>query len=90
MNLGKLNDYEVAVLLKIAEKSGMDCWFWIKEGNQIYDAESGNFLSYKEGIGLLVQGMTSFDDYELTNEEILTLKMLLLDCKIPPKQWNHL
>ena len=69
----KLTNEEVNVLNKIATKSKMDCWFFIREISElkdvIYDVENSKELTLYEGIMMLDSGITSLDDYGLTQEE---------------------
>ena len=83
-------DKEYSVLDKIATKSKMDCWFHIiqdENGNDhILDLENNNTLPIHTGISQLVEGMTNFKDYALTEEEIAIFKELIsgLNIKFVP------
>ena len=74
-----------AVLNKIAEKSGMDCWFSIvarteKDGTKsdwVYDLENKRYVTLKYGIGQLHEGMTSYAEYGMTEKEIKVFEKLL-------------
>lgn len=50
---------------KVARKSGMDCWFSIKQdsaGNDsVYDLENKRALPLRAGIEELAEGVTSYD-----------------------------
>lgn len=69
----KLTNEEANVLNKIATKSKMDCWFFIREISEfkdvIYDVENDKELSLYEGIMMLDSGITSLNDYDLTKDE---------------------
>lgn len=77
----KLLNKEYNILNKIASKSKMDCWFDItfdKHNNQcVYDREEKRFLSLKDGISLLYQGITDLDDYYLKDDEKKVFENLL-------------
>lgn len=73
-----LTGEQADVLDKIARASGMDCWFSIGEDNSyIYDFENNEKLSLKEGIQVLQEGMTSYQDYEMSTGEISVFEDLL-------------
>lgn len=73
-----LTGEQADVLDKIARASGMDCWFSIGEDNTyIYDFENSERISLKEGIQTLYEGMTSYQDYEMTAAEISVFEGLL-------------
>lgn len=85
----KLTNEEANVLNKIATKSGMDCWFFIREKSKfkdvIYDCEEDKELSLFDGIGMLDSGITELDDYGLTAEEKVIyyrLSSRLAHCKL--------
>lgn len=76
----KLLTTEFNVLNKIATKSKMDCWFYIAEDRDddvILDCETGEKLSLYDGINMLADGMTSMDDYELTDNEKIIFTTLM-------------
>lgn len=78
-----LTGEQADVLDKIARASGMDCWFSIGEDNSyIYDFENNEKLSFKEGIQTLQEGMTSYQDYEMSAEEISVFEDLLIKMGI--------
>ena len=72
---------EYELILKIARKSKMDCWFRLetsKDGSDyVRDAESGKVISLCEGLKTLVDGLTEVDLKNLTHEEMLTFLQLL-------------
>lgn len=82
----KLTAEEYNVLVKIADRSKMDCWFLIdqdKDGDDyINDLENGEKLSLEDGIGDLVDGMTDYEDYCLTRNEIRTFEDLLINLGV--------
>lgn len=77
----KLSNEEYNVLNKIATESKMDCWFSITDedctSDSIYDLENDQFMSIKEGVDQLVEGMTNYEDYSMTEDEIKTFEELL-------------
>lgn len=78
-----LTGEQADVLDKIARASGMDCWFSIGEDNSyIYNFENNEKLSLKEGIQVLQEGMTSYQDYEMSTGEISVFEDLLIKMGI--------
>lgn len=78
-----LTGEQADVLDKIARASGMDCWFFIGDDNTyIYDFENDDRLSLKEGIQTLYEGMTSYQDYEMTAADISVFEDLLNKMQI--------
>lgn len=78
-----LTGEQADVLDKIARASGMDCWFSIGDDNTyIYDFENDDRLSLKEGIQTLYEGMTSYQDYEMTAADISVFEDLLNKMQI--------
>ena len=75
----KFTNEEYNVLNKIATESKMDCWFSIAEYEEdcIHDLENDQFISIKEGVGQLVEGMTNYEDYSMTEDEIKTFEELI-------------
>ena len=77
----KFSNEEYNVLNKIATESKMDCWFSIadddNEDDYIYDLENDKFMSIEEGVGQLVEGMTNYEDYSMTEDEIKTFEELI-------------
>lgn len=73
MKISKLSNEEFNVLNKISTKSKMDCWFYLKQdkdGNDfVYDLEQSKELSLTDGILMLDGGITSLDDYGLSEDE---------------------
>ena len=74
MKINKLSNEEFNVLNKISSKSKMDCWFYLKEKDQftdiVYDCENNKELSLYEGISMLDSGITSLEDYNLSQQEL--------------------
>lgn len=72
---------EYELIVKIARKSKMDCWFQLetaKDGSDyVRDAESGKVISLRDGLKDLVDGLTKVDIEDLTHEEMLTFLQLL-------------
>lgn len=79
-----LTDAEFNVLNKIAEETGMDCWFSIKQDGHgtdyVWDCEEGKRMCLKTGIGMLCEGLDCQDNYDncyLTESEDMIFKELL-------------
>ncbi len=80
-----LTGEQANVLDKVARASGMDCWFSIGEDNSyIFDFENNEKLSLEEGIQTLQEGMISYQDYEMSAEEISVFEDLLIKLGIEP------
>ena len=89
---------EVESLYKIAEKSKMDCWFKLVGTIEnvldtsptiyyrVYDKENKNYISLKKGVSLLCEGLTSYSDYSLVDEEITAFESLLKWLKIKTQE----
>ena len=77
----RLADNEFNVLNKIATESKMDCWFCLaqdKRGNDyVLDIENDCRMTINQGVSELVEGMTDYEDYNMTKEEIETFEGLL-------------
>ena len=87
-----LSQQEYDVLNKIARKTKMDCWFYIKQDKNgtdyVYDLEEQKRLCLKSGVGLLVEGLDCFENYDNCNlnaEEKKTFEELLIKLNI---NWN--
>ena len=69
----KLGDNAYNGLNKIADKTKMDCWFFLKvvgEEDVVYDIENDAFLSLEEGLGQFAEGIIDpLDEYGLTDDE---------------------
>lgn len=78
-----LTNAEYEVLNKIARKTKMDCWFYIKQNNKgqdyVFDLEYRKRLSLKCGIKQLIDGIIDIDIFELSDNEKFTLIKLLGD-----------
>lgn len=79
-----LTDAEYNVLNKIADRTGMDCWFYIKQDcngvDYIWDCEEGKRMCLKTGVGLLCEGLDcqeNYDSCELNDGERIIFKNLL-------------
>lgn len=85
-DMQKLTKEEQSVLDKIASKSKMDCWFYISENEDgshcIFDCEEDEFYDLCDGILMLDSGITSLDDYDLTEDEKTTYINLMYQIKI--------
>ena len=82
----RFTNEEKMVLNKIATESKMDCWFSISDedpdSDYIYDLENDEFMSIEEGVGQLVEGMTNYEDYSMTEDEIKTFEELIAKLNI--------
>lgn len=76
----KLTVEQANVLDKIAEKSGMDCWFSITDDlTAIHDVEANRNITLRYGIGILNQGVTDLvKDYGLNEHEVKVYHDLLV------------
>ena len=83
----KLSWRELFILDKIATKSKMDTWFVIDldgiNNHFVEDIEEGKTLSLHDGISMLHEGVTSLDDYGVTEEQKKVYYRLLDDLGIP-------
>ncbi|MCR0531829.1 hypothetical protein MKC55_21000 [[Clostridium] innocuum] len=84
----KLTVEQANVLDKIAEKSGMDCWFAISDDlTCIHDIEAKRNISLRYGIGILNQGTTDLiKDYGLTEHEVKVYHDLLISLGLEKEQ----
>ena len=79
----KLTNEEYNVLNKISSKTKMDCWFCLLEDNNedyVFDLESRNYLTVKEGVSMLFEGLDCLENIEscdLTDEEKAVFNGLL-------------
>ena len=78
-----LTDYEYKVLSKVARKTGLDCWFVIKQDGHgvdyIYNCEESKRMCLKTGVSLLADGIDcqeSFDNCQLELQERVALRDL--------------
>jgi hypothetical protein len=82
----RFTNEETNVLNKIATESKMDCWFCIStedpDSDYIYDLENDKFMLIEEGVGQLVEGMTNYEDYSMTEDEIKTFEELISKLNI--------
>lgn len=91
-----LENEEFDVLDKIARESGMDIWFSISEHKEkdgtvsdwVYDFENSRFITLRNGVDQLHQGMTFYSDYDMNKREIKTFENLL--SKLGLKEDRHL
>lgn len=79
-----LTDAEYNVLNKIADRTGMDCWFYIKQDGHgvdyVWDCEENKRMCLKTGIGMLCEGLDcqeNYDSCELKEHEKKVFKLLL-------------
>ena len=80
-------DDERAVLVKLAKKTKMDCWFSIRDGvngTYVFDLENRKAISLKSALKDMVDGLVDTNMEFLDNEEkVVFLKLLadLIVCK---------
>lgn len=90
----KLTVSEYNVLNKIADKTKMDCWFWLfqdKNGDdKVKDLEQGKVLSLKRGVSQLNEGIVSYDLCGMNAEEIVEYEFLLRKLNIPVPKERHI
>ena len=90
----KLTVSEYNVLNKIADKTKMDCWFWLfqdKNGDdKVKDLEQGKVLSLKRGVSQLNEGIVSYDLCGMNVEEIVEYEFLLRKLNIPVPKERHI
>lgn len=84
-----LTDAEYNVLNKIAERTGMDCWFYIKQDGHgvdyVWDCEENKRMCLKTGIGMLCEGLDCQENYDncwLEWHEKVSFRNLLAKLKI--------
>lgn len=77
----KLTVEEYNVLERISSITKMDCWFSLGtdeyNNDVVIDLEADEVLSLEDGISQLDSGITSLDDYDLTDEEKQTYRALI-------------
>ena len=79
----KLTNEEYNVLNKISARTKMDCWFCLSESGDediVLDLENRNFLTLKEGVSMLFEGLDcpeNIESCDLTDEEKATFNALL-------------
>lgn len=76
-----LTTEEYNVLERISSITKMDCWFSLgvddNNNDVVIDLEADEMLSLEDGISQLDSGITSLDDYDLTEEEKQTYRALI-------------
>lgn len=84
-----LTDAEFNVLNTIADRTGMDCWFYIKQDchgkDYIWDCEEGKRMCLKTGVSLLCEGLDCQENYDncwLEWHEKVSFRNLLAKLKI--------
>lgn len=86
-----LNDKEVNVLLDIAHRSKMECWFdnimdITENGKKIsvvFNAETKKNITLYNGVKWLQEGMSSYKNYLLNKDEIKTFEGILDKLGLP-------
>lgn len=84
-----LTDAEYNVLNKIADRTGMDCWFLIKQDKHgidyVWDCEEYKRMCLRTGVGMLAEGIYDQENYDncgLTEDESITFCKLLSKLKL--------
>lgn len=80
----QLGDQEYNVLNLLASKSGMDCWFSLRQINKtdtewedcIYDLESDYEISLVSGLAQFAEGLLDLNCYGLSDADLEVAKML--------------
>lgn len=93
-----LTDYEFNVLNKVLDKTGMDCWAYLKQDchgvDYIYDMEERKRLCLRTGVGMIAEGLDcqeNLDNCYLKWHERVTLRNLFNKLKIelePSVNWR--
>lgn len=93
-NYETLTDVEYNVLNKIAEKTKMDCWFYIKQDRNgvdfIWDLEEHEKICLRTGVRLLYDGIgckENYDNCHLTAGEDKTFQELLEKLNLKKESW---
>ena len=81
----RLTEAEIDVLEKLAKRTGMDCWFSIKNETSIYDLENNKTISLKNALEDFNDGIVDIQDYGLTKKEI-EIYQNLIDDVFPKKE----
>ena len=84
-----LTDYEFNVLNKVLDRTGNDCWAWLKQDchgvDYVYDMEERKRMCLKTGVGLIAEGLDcqeNLDNCYLEWHEKVTLRNLFDKLKI--------
>lgn len=84
-----LTDSEYNVLNKIADRTGMDCWFFLAQDNDgtdyIWDLEEQKRLTLVDGVCTLCEGIEDQENYDLcglTEEESKVFCELLVKLNL--------
>jgi hypothetical protein len=93
-----LTDDEFNVLNKVIEKTGSDCWAFLKQDcygvDYIYDMEEHKRMCLKTGVSLIAEGLDcqeNLDNCFLCNDEKAILKDLFAKLNItldPAIDWK--
>jgi hypothetical protein len=93
-----LTDDEFNVLNKVIDRTGSDCWAFLKQDchgvDYIWDMEERKRMCLKTGVGLIAEGLDcqeNFDNCFLNNSEKKTLKDLFSKLNIslnPEIDWG--
>ena len=88
-----LTNDEYNVLNKIARKTGMDCWFEIRQDglgiDYVWDLEERKRMCLRTGVAMLVEGLDcpeNYDNCALTDEEDKAFKDLLDKLELDIKE----
>lgn len=72
MPLNVLLDEEYNVLHRLAQRSGMECWFWpVSRGGKdvVQDLEENKFVALKNALPTFVEGLTDLSYYSISKKE---------------------
>lgn len=77
-----LNNKEHELLNKIADRSKMDCWFYIKQTKKgedyVYDLENRKRMSLRTAIYQLMEGIEGMYEEYFEEQDYETMILLLL------------
>ena len=80
-----LTDDEFNVLNKVIDRTGMDCWAFLKQDchgvDYVYDMEEHKRICLRTGVGMIAEGLDcqeNLDNCYLEYDEKITLKNLFL------------
>ena len=84
-----MTDDEFNVLNKVIDRTGSDCWAFLKQDchgvDYVYDMEERKRYCLKTGVGLIAEGLDcqeNLDNCYLKDNEKITLRTLLEKLKI--------
>lgn len=84
-----MTDEEFNVLNKVIDRTGMDCWAFLKQDchgvDYVWDMEERKRLCLRTGVSMVAEGLDcqeNFDNCYLEDNEKITLKNLFEKLKI--------